>query len=851
MSDVEPTKAVDEGRGSEEETETSAMSNSEPKVHPGDGAAAAAAAVNEDNVDTKRDPDVDTKRDQPETEQQQEKLEAPAAAEVESGGDGKEKKKKGGKKGAPAKDMAPLSALFRFGDPCDAFMIFIGIIGAIGSGGVLPAFSLLFGDLINSINDPDPSVAADAVRDIALKYLWVGLGMFAAGYFRVFGFTASAKRQAHRFRMRYFKEMLRQDVGWHDLTPGKEFTSKLSDATEKFEDAISTKLADVISYIAAFVVGLVIGFVTNWKLTLVIVALFPIAGGLGAGFGRVMASASAAGARAYATAGGIAEEAIGSIRTVTALNAQADTYHLYASHLDDAQKMSAKSALNGGLVFSSFNLFLYCSYALAFWYGTTLLIDPNEDLQGGDILTVFFCVLFGAVNIGQAGPSISAIQEAQGVAFEAFKVIDRVPDIDIESEEGTKVAAESTVGTLELRDVEFTYPSRPDTKILKGVSFNVPAGTSLALVGGSGCGKSTCMALIQRFYTPTAGQVLLDGVDINTINVTSLRSLIGIVSQEPTLFATTIMENIKLGAGAQRMPTDEEVIAAAKDANIHDFICSLPEGYATSVGDQGIQLSGGQKQRVAIARALLRNPKILLLDEATSALDTQSERIVQAALDNLMADRTTIMIAHRLSTVKKATHIIVMDQGTILEQGSHEELAAKEGGVYAEMAQLQALHESEGKGIQNLPTEVHEEQLLADKIEPTDTVTSAARKESESGAAVLSPEAAKAAKIAEMQKNKRRQGKLMKMAFSNCGEVAQLLVACLMVRLGQHLRRFLKLDRVANVFPLFSSSLTPSLVFLPGCGRRFYSAHILNRLHGHSGSFFQMYSHRHPIPRCS
>lgn len=790
---------VAEGEGGGADT---TMSTSDEKVHPqDDDDDSSSTAVNEvNNVDTKRDPGAHSPKAEPE------KTVAPDPAVVEHGGGEKEKshagnddgddagekkkeagKKKKKKKGAhPAKDMAPLSGLFRFGDPCDAFMIFIGVIGAIGSGGVLPAFSLLFGDLINNINDPDPSVAADAVRDIALKYLWVGLGMFAAGYFRVFGFTASAKRQAHRFRMRYFKEMLRQDVGWHDLTPGKEFTSKLSDATQKFEDAISTKLADVISYIAAFIVGLVIGFVTNWKLTLVIISLFPVAGGLGAVFGRIMASAAASGAKAYATAGGIAEEAIGSIRTVTALNAQADTYHLYTSHLDDAQKMSAKSALNGGLVFSSFNLFLYCSYALAFWYGTTLLIDPNEDLQGGDILTVFFCVLFGAVNIGQAGPSISAIQEAQGVAFEAFKVIDRVPDIDIESEEGTKVTSESTVGTVELRDVEFTYPSRPDAKVLKGVSFSVPAGTSLALVGGSGCGKSTCMALIQRFYTPTAGHVLLDGVDINTINVTSLRSLIGIVSQEPTLFATSIMENIKLGAGAQRVPTDDEVVAAAKDANIHDFICSLPDGYSTSVGDQGIQLSGGQKQRVAIARALLRNPKILLLDEATSALDTQSERIVQAALDNLMADRTTIMIAHRLSTVKKATHIIVMDQGTILERGSHEELAAKDNGVYAEMARLQALHDSEGKGIQSLPTEIHEERLVADnnKIDdPADAGTVvAARKESDSGAAVLTPEAAKAAKIAEMQKNKRRQGKLMKMAFSNCGEVTQLLVACLMVR---------------------------------------------------------------------
>lgn len=262
---------------------------------------------------------------------------------------------------------ASFSSLFRFADGLDIFLVILGALGAIGVGGALPAFSLLFGDLINDINDPNSTRAAAAVEDLSLTFLYVGIGMFGGGFLRVFGLTAAAKRQTHKFRVMYLRQMLRQDVAWHDTVEGKEFTSKLADAATKFEAGLSVKFGEAMTYLSAFVVGVVIGFVEDWKLTLVILALLPLAAILGAMFGRVMASAATAGAKAYASAGGVAEESIASIRTVTSLNGQGTAFAMYSNFLTSAQQQGVKSAINGGALFGVFNLFMYCAYALAFW----------------------------------------------------------------------------------------------------------------------------------------------------------------------------------------------------------------------------------------------------------------------------------------------------------------------------------------------------------------------------------------------------------------------------------------------------------------------------------------------------
>lgn len=270
----------------------------------------------------------------------------------------------------------------------------------------------------------------------------------------------------------------------------------------------------------------------------------------------------------------------------------------------------------------------------------------------------------------------------------ALKILfDRVPAIDSWSPDGEKLS--EMEGSIEFRDVHFRYPTRPEQPVLRGLNLTVKPGQYVALVGASGCGKSTTIALLERFYDPLAGGIFVDGKEISRLNIANYRSFLALVSQEPTLYQGTIRDNVLLGADRDDV-SEADIEFACREANIYDFVMSLPEGFATVVGSKGSMLSGGQKQRIAIARALLRDPKILLLDEATSALDSESEHVVQAALDKAARGRTTVAVAHRLSTIQKADVIYVFDQGRIVESGTHVELM-KRGGRYSELVNLQSL----------------------------------------------------------------------------------------------------------------------------------------------------------------
>ena len=333
--------------------------------------------------------------------------------------------------------------------------------------------------------------------------------------------------------------------------------------------------------------------------------------------------------------------------------------------------------------------------------------------NAGEVVNVFMAILIGSFSLALLAPEAqgefivsptqlasdepTAITNGRGAAAKLFATIERVPEIDSASPEGLK--PDTVSGEITLEDVRFNYPARPDVPILKGISITFEAGKTAALVGASGSGKSTIISLVERFYDPLGGSVQLDGVPLHELNLKWLRTQIGLVSQEPTLFSTTIKENVAHGlvGSPHEHASDEEKFRLIKDAcikaNADDFITKLPHGYDTLVGERGFLLSGGQKQRVAIARAIVSDPRILLLDEATSALDTQSEGIVQDALDKASAGRTTISIAHRLSTVKDVDQIFVMGEGTVLEQGTHQELLDR-GGPYARLVQAQKLREA-------------------------------------------------------------------------------------------------------------------------------------------------------------
>lgn len=403
-----------------------------------------------------------------------------------------------------------------------------------------------------------------------------------------------------------------------------------------------------------------------------------------------------------AEAGSLAEEVISTVRTAQAFGTQAILASLYDVFIGKSRKVDMKAAIWHGGGLAIFFFVIYSAYALAFDFGTTLI--NREDANAGDVVNVFFAILIGSFSLALLAPEMQAITHARGAAAKLYQTIDRVPSIDSASEEGLR--PEKCIGEITLEHVNFNYPSRPNVPIVKDLSITFPAGQTVALVGASGSGKSTCISLVERFYDPLSGVVKLDGIDLRDLNVKWLRSQIGLVSQEPTLFATTIAGNVAHGLinTPHEHASDEEKMKLIKEAcikaNADGFISKLPLGYETMVGERGFLLSGGQKQRIAIARAIVSDPRILLLDEATSALDTQSEGVVQNALDKAAAGRTTITIAHRLSTIKDANCIYVMGDGLVLESGTHNELLSNENGAYARLVNAQKLREARERTVQ-------------------------------------------------------------------------------------------------------------------------------------------------------
>uniref|UniRef100_A0AAR2KXU6 ATP-binding cassette, sub-family B (MDR/TAP), member 11a n=1 Tax=Pygocentrus nattereri TaxID=42514 RepID=A0AAR2KXU6_PYGNA len=529
----------------------------------------------------------------------------------------------------------------------------------------------------------------------AYYYVGIGLGVLIVSYCQIYFWVSAAARQTQRIRKKYFRKIMCMEIGWFDCTSLKStFTVSLSfyifvivyfslhvnSDINKINSAIADQVAIFIERFSTFIFGFLVGFVGGWKLTLVVIAVSPLIG-LAAGLMGV-ARLTGRELQAYAKAGAVADEVLSSIRTVAAFGGEDKETDRYDRNLEEAQTWGVKK----GAIIGIFQGYLWCiiffCYALAFWYGSKLVIETKE-LTPGTLIQVFFGVLMGAVNLGQASPCLEAFASGRAAAKSIFDTIDRMPEIDCFSEDGHKL--ERVKGDIEFHGVEFNYPSRPDVKILDDLNLVVKAGETTAFVGPSGSGKSTALQLIQRFYDPKHGMVTLDDHDIRSLNIQWLRSLIGIVEQEPVLFATTISENIRFGRTGVTM---EEIIQASKDANAYNFIMDLPQKFDTLVGEGGGQMSGGQKQRIAIARALVRNPKILLLDMATSALDNESEATVQEALDKARIGRTTISIAHRLSTIRNADVIVGFEHGCAVERGSHSELLDRKG-VYFTLVTLQ------------------------------------------------------------------------------------------------------------------------------------------------------------------
>nr|XP_012306296.1 phosphatidylcholine translocator ABCB4 isoform X5 [Aotus nancymaae] len=600
------------------------------------------------------------------------------------------------KKMKKVKLIGPLT-LFRYSDWQDKLFMSLGTIMAIAHGSGLPIMMIVFGEMTDKFVDTSGNfsfpvnfslsllnlgkILEEEMTRYAYYYSGLGAGVLVAAYIQVSFWTLAAGRQIRKIRQKFFHAILRQEIGWFDINDITELNTRLTDDISKISEGIGDKVGMFFQAVATFFAGFIVGFIRGWKLTLVIMAISPILGLSAAVWAKILSAFSDKELAAYAKAGAVAEEALGAIRTVIAFGGQNKELERYQKHLENAKKIGIKKAISANISMGIAFLLIYASYALAFWYGSTLVISKEYTI--GNAMTVFFSILIGAFSVGQAAPCIDAFANARGAAYVIFDIIDNNPKIDSFSERGHK--PDSITGNLEFSDVHFSYPSRANVKILKGLNLKVQSGQTVALVGSSGCGKSTMVQLIQRLYDPDEGTINIDGQDIRNFNVSYLREIIGVVNQEPVLFSTTIAENIRYGRGNVTM---DEIKKAVKEANAYEFIMKLPQKFDTLVGERGAQLSGGQKQRIAIARALVRNPKILLLDEATSALDTESEAEVQAALDKAREGRTTIVIAHRLSTVRNADVIAGFEDGVIVEQGSHSELMKKEG-VYFKLVNMQ------------------------------------------------------------------------------------------------------------------------------------------------------------------
>ncbi|OVA00084.1 ABC transporter [Macleaya cordata] len=488
-----------------------------------------------------------------------------------------------------------------------------------------------------------------------------------------------------------------------------EVIGSLTGDTILIHDAIGEKVGKFIQLMSTFFISYVIAFTKGWLLSLLILSCLPPLAISGIIMSKYISKISVQGQAANAEAADVVEQTVGAIRTVASFTGEKEAIEKYNKILPKTYIFMTRQALASGMGFGVPIAVLYSFYGLAMWYGSKLIVEKGFD--GGNITNIIFSLAVGGIALGQSFPCLKSFAVGKAASYRMFKVIRRKPSIDTSETKG--IILENIKGDVRLNDIYFIYPARPDVQILSGFSLHVPSGITAALVGQSGSGKSTVINIIERFYDPNAGEVFIDGINLEELQLKWVRErIIGLVSQEPSLFATTIKKNITYG---MENATDEEIKRAIELANASTFIDKLPMGIQTMVS--GIQLAGGQKQRIAIARAILKNPKILLLDEATSALDVKSEQIVKDALERIMLNRTTIIVAHRLTTIRNANIIAVVHQGKIVEQGTHAELSMDPNGTYSQLIRLQ----EDANKDEDMPTLDHDADTSIERFDSMST----------------------------------------------------------------------------------------------------------------------------------
>ncbi|HKI58151.1 MAG TPA: ABC transporter transmembrane domain-containing protein [Trueperaceae bacterium] len=574
-------------------------------------------------------------------------------------------------------DLVQLRRLLGFARPYRVRLV-VGII-AVGVASALGlAFPLLIRDLFNTAFDPQAAHAG--LNRIALTLFGLFVGQAGFNYVRTYNLGLVGEALVADMRKALFDHVIGLSVRFFETRKTGEITSRLTSDVGTVQNAVSQALAQFVNQLITLVGGVIVLLVLNLRLTLVMLAIVPAVVLAAAYFGRQLRRISTRFQDAVGEANASAEEAISGVRVVKSFTAEGYERRRYGVGIDASYRLALRRLRVRALFVPTVILAMSSGIGVVLWYGGRLVLSGA--LGGGDLIAFLLITVFVAGSIGSFTGLYSQLQEALGASRRIFELLDAVSDLP---EPGDPVHLAAPRGEVRFEGVSFRYGDRGEALVLEGVDLVAEPGRVVALVGPSGAGKSTLVSLVARFYDPTAGHILLDGVDLRRLPTRELRAVIGSVPQETQLFSGSVAENIRYG---RQGADDGAVVKAARAANADGFIRAFEGGYDTLVGERGVKLSGGQRQRVAIARALLKDPRILILDEATSSLDSESEALVQDALQRLMRGRTTFVIAHRLSTVLGADTVLVLDQGRIVQRGSHDALLAQ-GGLYRDLFERQ------------------------------------------------------------------------------------------------------------------------------------------------------------------
>ncbi len=544
------------------------------------------------------------------------------------------------------------------------------------------AFPAAMGKLIDAATGTLSEGILDNINSIAIALMAILLVQAVFSFFRILWFVEVAEKTLADIRKATYAKLITLPMRFFAQRRVGELNSRISADLSQIQDSITTTLAEIIRQIVVFIGGTIALSLVSGKLTLMMLSILPVLVVVAVVFGRFIRKLSRQAQDKLADSNTIVEETLQGIANVKAFVNEAYEVIRYKRSIDEVVKLALRGAKYRG-AFASFIIFcLFGSIVAVVWYGSNL-VSQGLITVGGLTTFILYATFVGAA-MGSFAELYAQLQKTVGATERVIELLNEDNEAITLTE--TRTIKNKISGTIDFQGVGFYYPSRKEVQVLNDVSFKANAGERVAVVGPSGAGKSTIASLILRFYEPTQGTLLFDGIPSDAYNLNDIRNQVAIVPQDVLLFGGSILENIQYG---KTDATEAEVIQAAQRANAHEFITGFPEGYSTLVGERGIKLSGGQRQRIAIARALLKDPAILILDEATSSLDSESERLVQEALEELMKNRTSIIIAHRLSTIREADRIVVIDKGKVLESGTHAQLIAQENGLYKYLSELQ------------------------------------------------------------------------------------------------------------------------------------------------------------------